>query len=233
MPDESWDSRGCGAESSRNLRTFVQQRMPHHIRHYIFLHSGYIYSTGPTSQDAKPRVWPWVYNIKGGENPGLNPGFSVLRCGLCTVSYFFVAHTIKFFLELIIKNIALVTEYLSCAWRQGVFKNCPEAMSSDIWKDMLYSDLIYIRFSICFELSYFKHVNKQNHILFFLFRIFTTMSKILNLQNANAPKRWMQKNYGRVVFFRNPTPASKPPQSLCAVQIYVQIWNSYYILRSC
>jgi hypothetical protein len=37
---------------------------------------------GPTSQDAKPRVHPHICFIKGGMNPGLNPGLCVLRFGL-------------------------------------------------------------------------------------------------------------------------------------------------------
>jgi hypothetical protein len=41
--------------------------------------------SGPTSKDAKPRVWPGVHSLfyitNAGVNPGLNPGFGVLRCG--------------------------------------------------------------------------------------------------------------------------------------------------------
>jgi hypothetical protein len=46
----------------------------------------YFYRPEPTSQDAKPRVQPgvqppFIYQMWGGMNPGLNPRFDLLRCG--------------------------------------------------------------------------------------------------------------------------------------------------------
>jgi hypothetical protein len=50
--------------------------------------SSRLHNTEPTSQDAKSRVQPGVHphpplfiRTNAGVNPGLNPGFGVLRCG--------------------------------------------------------------------------------------------------------------------------------------------------------